>query len=48
MKLHYNIFNRTALHLAIAKGNPEMVNLLLANRKIDVNIKSISFIFISF
>lgn len=40
MKLIYN-FNRTLLHIAIEKENPEMSQLLLSNPKIDVNSKSI-------
>ena len=37
---HY--IHKTALHIAIEKGNIDIVQLLLTNEKIDVNQKSIS------
>lgn len=40
MKFFLDI-NKTALLLAIEKENKEIVSLLLKNKKIDVNIKSI-------
>lgn len=39
--LFLNIFNTTALHIAVYKGIVEIVKLLLAHPAIDVNIKSI-------
>lgn len=45
MKLkHYNFmilkikFNQTAFYLAVKKGNIEIVQLLLANKDLDINI----------
>ena len=35
--------HKTALHLAIEKGNIEMIQLLLENEKLDVNLLSISY-----
>ena len=40
MKL-IGIFQKTALHVAIEKGNIEIIRILLSNPKIDVNIKYI-------
>lgn len=37
----YFIFNKTALHIAVEKGNPEFVQLLLAHEELDVNSKLI-------
>lgn len=34
-------FNKTALHIAVEKGNFEVVQLLLERKEIDVNIKAI-------
>ena len=39
MKLHYNIFNRTALHLAVMKGNLKIIDLLLQHEDINTKIK---------
>lgn len=36
-----NFFYKTALHTAIEKGNVEIANLLLSNKTINVNIKTI-------
>ena len=36
-----NFLNRTALHIAVEKGNLEVVQLLLERKEIDVNIKEI-------
>lgn len=33
--------NKTALHLAVESGNPEIVKLLLSREEIDINMKSI-------
>lgn len=33
--------NKTALHLAVEKGNEEITQLLLANKKVNVNIETI-------
>lgn len=33
---------KTALHFAVEDGNPQIVNLLVARKNIDVNIASIS------
>lgn len=49
MKFYFKYLNeilfdwtyRAALHLAIAKGKKEIVELLLNHHKIDVNLKSI-------
>lgn len=51
--MKYQIFNfqKTALHVAVQKGNIKIVQLLLANKKIDVNILCIlkhDFFFIKF
>ena len=40
MKLSSNL-NKTALHIAVEKGNTEIVQLLLAQKNIDVNSKLI-------
>ena len=40
MKLYFNI-QKTALHIAVEKGNVEIVQLLLMNEKLDINILSI-------
>ena len=33
--------NKTALHIAVEKGNLEVVQLLLERKEIDVNVKAI-------
>ena len=40
MKLYFSI-QKTALHIAVEKGNVEIVQLLLMNDKLDTNILSI-------
>lgn len=40
MKFEF-VFYKTALHMAIEKGNVEIVQILLANGKVDVNLLSI-------
>lgn len=35
---YYVIFQRTALHIATAAGNLEIVELLLASPRVDVNL----------
>lgn len=42
MKLNY-LLNKTALHIAIEKGNLEIVEMLLNNKNIDVNSIKINF-----
>lgn len=32
-----HLFNKTALHIAVEKGNPEIVSLLLSCKDIDIN-----------
>lgn len=44
MRFEYQ-FHRTALCLAVEKGNIEIVKLLLSNKNIDVNLMNISIIF---
>lgn len=36
-------FHKTALYMAVEKENPEIVELLLACKNIDVNMKSVLF-----
>ena len=36
-----NVINKTALYIAVEKGNFEIVKLLLSLPEIDINIKSI-------
>lgn len=31
------IFNKTPLHLAVEKGNTEIVKLLISNKNLDIN-----------
>ncbi len=37
----YFFFNKTALHIAVEKGDPDIVQNLLLQEKVDVNAKSI-------
>lgn len=46
IKFHINDFYKTALYIAVDKGWPEIVQLLLSCENIDVNIKCISNYFI--
>ena len=39
-------FYKTPLYLVVEKGNVEIVKLLLANNKVDVNVKNILIIFL--
>ena len=41
MKFLLLLFCKTALHIAVQKGNPEMVQLLLSRPEIDVNLSLI-------
>lgn len=41
MKFSLKKNNKTVIHIAIEKGNPEMVQILFSNNKLDINIKSI-------
>ena len=45
MKFLYNIIYKTALYLAVEKGNIEIVRLLLTNDKLDINLLNILNIF---
>lgn len=40
MKFYFN-FQEAALHLAVSRGNTEIVKLLLSNSTIDINSKRI-------
>lgn len=40
-KIRFRFFNKTPLYMAIEKENLEIVNLLLENKKINVNIINI-------
>lgn len=40
MKFIYILFNKTSLHIAVEKGNFQMVELLLTRKDIDINIKN--------
>ena len=40
MKFIY-FFHKTALHVAIERGNPDIVRLILSQPSIDVNVKCI-------
>lgn len=42
MKLIFLVFNKTSLHIAVEKGNIEIVELLLKHPRIDINSQSIS------
>ena len=42
MKFFIYFAQKTALHFAVEDGNPQIVNLLVARKNIDVNIASIS------
>lgn len=37
-KIHIK-FHRTALHLAVLKGNIDIIKLLVTDRRIDVNVE---------
>lgn len=37
----FHFLNKTALHIAVETGNPEIVQLLLMREEIDVNVKSV-------
>ena len=37
-----NIINKTALHLAVEKGNTEIVQMLLSNKRVNINSETIS------
>lgn len=41
IQFSFKKYNTTALHIAVSKGNVEIVQLLLGHSGIDVNIKSI-------
>lgn len=41
MKFAFFLFNKMALHMAVEKGNPDIVQLLLNREEIDVNIRSV-------
>lgn len=41
MKFKFLFFQKTALSMAVEKGNLEIAKLLLANPTIDVNIETI-------
>ena len=36
-----NIINKTALHLAVEKGNTEIVQMLLSNKRVNINSETI-------
>lgn len=36
-----SFFNKTALHIAVEKGDPEIVQNILMHEDVDVNAKSI-------
>lgn len=38
-KIHYFLFYKTALIIAVEKNNAEIVRLLLSNKNTDVNIQ---------
>lgn len=41
----YFIAQKTALHIAVEKGNVKIVKLLLANKELNINYESILFLF---
>ena len=41
MKFAFFLFYKMALHMAVEKGNPDIVQLLLNREEIDVNIRSV-------
>lgn len=36
-----SIFHKTAMHVAIERGNPDIIKLILSRKEFDVNCKSI-------
>lgn len=44
IKFKFITFNKTALFIAIEKESSDIVQLLLANKNINVNLKSISIV----
>lgn len=41
MKFNKKKIYETALHMAVQSSNPEIVQILLSHKSIDVNVKSI-------
>lgn len=46
MKFLFNIFNQTALHIAINNNNLEIVRLLLQKPELNINTKYVSSFFL--
>lgn len=48
MKFKFYVFNKTALYIAIEKGNVEVAKRILLIKELDVNLKSIILIISQF